>query len=37
VAFLAGGWPPLALIGLATVVIGRAEAGLKPGLVVPRC
>ena len=34
-AFLAGGWPPLALIALATVVVGRREAGLTPKLIVP--
>lgn len=34
-AFLAGGWPPLALIVLATVVIGRREAGLSARLLVP--
>ena len=34
-AFLAGGWPPLALIGLVTIVIGRQEAGLKAKLIVP--
>jgi hypothetical protein len=34
-AFLAGGWPPLAVIGLATVVVGRPRAGLTPRLIVP--
>ncbi|MDR3636174.1 MAG: hypothetical protein P4L84_20400 [Isosphaeraceae bacterium] len=34
-AFLAGGWPPVALILLATVVIGRHEARLTPRLLVP--
>jgi hypothetical protein len=36
-AFLAGGWPPLAVIALATVVIGRREAGLSARLIVPPC
>jgi hypothetical protein len=34
-AFLSGGWPPLALIALATVVIGRREASLSWKLVIP--
>ena len=34
-AFLSGGWPPLALIGLATIVLGRRGAGLSAGLLVP--
>ncbi len=34
-AFLAGGWPPLAVIALATVVIGRRNSGLTAKLVVP--
>ncbi|SIO59223.1 hypothetical protein SAMN05444166_5969 [Singulisphaera sp. GP187] len=34
-AFLCGGWPPLALIGLATIVLGRRETGLSVGLLVP--
>jgi hypothetical protein len=34
-AFLAGGWPPLALIAMATVVIGRPESGLSAGLILP--
>ena len=34
-AFLAGGWPPVALILLAMVVIGRREAGLSARLLVP--
>jgi hypothetical protein len=36
-AFLAGGWPPVALLALVTVVIGRREAGLKARLLVPPC
>jgi hypothetical protein len=34
-AFLGGGWPPVALIVLATIVIGRREAGLSARLLVP--
>jgi hypothetical protein len=34
-AFLAGGWPPLALIALTTIVIGRREAMLTPSLWGP--
>ena len=34
-AFLAGGWPPLAIIGLPIVVIGRPGRSLSAGLVVP--
>jgi hypothetical protein len=34
-AFLAGGWPPLALIALATLVIGRPESGLSVKLILP--
>jgi hypothetical protein len=34
-AFLAGGWPPLAVIALATVVIGRREARLSAALLGP--
>ncbi|WP_406695236.1 hypothetical protein V5E97_29795 [Singulisphaera sp. Ch08] len=34
-AFLSGGWPPLALIGLATIVLGRRGTGLSVGLLVP--
>jgi hypothetical protein len=34
-AFLAGGWPPLALIALVSIVIGRREARLSPGLIIP--
>jgi hypothetical protein len=35
VAFLGGGWPPLAILALATVVIGRPGSGLSAKLVVP--
>lgn len=34
-AFLSGGWPPLALIGLATIVLGRRGTGFSTGLIVP--
>ncbi|MBX6314874.1 MAG: hypothetical protein IRY99_18435, partial [Isosphaeraceae bacterium] len=34
-ALLAGGWPPLALIALPIVVLGRAGRGLAKGLVLP--
>jgi hypothetical protein len=34
-AFLGGGWPPLAIIALATVVIGRRGASLSLQLVLP--
>jgi len=34
-AFAAGGWPPLALIALTTIVIGRRESKLGAGLLVP--
>ncbi len=34
-AFLAGGWPPLALIGLAILVVGRTTARFSFRLVVP--
>jgi hypothetical protein len=34
-AFLAGGWPPLALIALAGVVVGRRETWLSARLLVP--
>jgi hypothetical protein len=33
-AFLAAGWPPLALIGLTIVVIGRQGKGVSVGLVL---
>jgi hypothetical protein len=35
VAFLSGGWPPLVVIGLAIIVIGRRSAGFSPKLFVP--
>ena len=34
-AFLAGGWPPLAVLALATVVIGRPGASLTARLAIP--
>ena len=34
-AFLAGGWPPLVVIGLAIIVIGRTTAKFSLGLVLP--
>jgi hypothetical protein len=34
-AFLAGGWPPLAVIALATIVLGRHGAGLSARLLLP--
>lgn len=34
-AVLAGGWPPLAMVALATIVIGRREAALSWRLVLP--
>lgn len=34
-AFLCGGWPPVALVALATLVIGRLGAGLSWQLLVP--
>jgi hypothetical protein len=34
-AFLAGGWPPLALVALATIVIGRTEERLSRRLLGP--
>ena len=34
-AFLAGGWPPLAIIGLPIVVLGRPGRTLSASLVVP--
>ncbi len=35
-AFLAGGWPPLVMIGLAAIVIGRADArfSIRPYLAI---
>ena len=35
IAFLTGGWPPVVLIFLAVIVIGRREAGFSVRLVVP--
>ncbi len=35
-AFLAGGWPPLLLIGLVILVIGRAGSTFSLSLVLPR-
>lgn len=34
-AFLAGGWPPLALVVMAVVVLGRSEASLSWRLLAP--
>src|SRR5262249_46255974 len=34
-AFLAGGWPPLVVIGLAIIVIGRTRSGFSVPLLVP--
>ena len=34
-AFLAGGWPPVAIVALSTVVIGRREASLSWRLLLP--
>ena len=34
-AILAGGWPPVAMVLLPTIVIGRRGAGLSVGLVAP--
>jgi hypothetical protein len=34
-AFLAGGWPPLLVIGLALIVIGRPGAGFSLALLLP--
>jgi len=34
-AFLSGGWPPVVLIFLAVIVIGRREAGFSARLVIP--
>jgi hypothetical protein len=35
VAFLAGGWPPLVVIALAVIVIGKSTSRFTLGLVVP--
>jgi hypothetical protein len=34
-AFLAGGWPPLAMIALATILLGRSGASFSIRLIVP--
>jgi hypothetical protein len=34
-AFLAGGWPPLALIGLAIVVLGRSGTSISFKMILP--
>ncbi len=34
-AFLAGGWPPLALIGLAIVVLGRSGTSISFKMIIP--
>jgi hypothetical protein len=34
-AFLAGGWPPVLVILLAVLVMGRREAGFSPRLLLP--
>lgn len=34
-AFLTAGWPPVTLVVMATIVIGRRESGLTAGLLVP--
>lgn len=34
-AFLAGGWPPLAVLGLATVVLGRSGMAWKWSMTLP--
>jgi hypothetical protein len=34
-AFLLGGWPPLILIFLTVIVIGRRDAGFSVGLILP--
>ncbi len=34
-AFLGGGWPPLIVIGLAIIVIGRRGSGFSPRLILP--
>lgn len=35
IAFLAAGWPPLAIVALAILVLGRRGAGLTASLMVP--
>jgi len=34
-AFLAGGWPPLAILGVATIVLGREEARFSWRMALP--
>jgi hypothetical protein len=34
-AFLAAGWPPLLVIALAVIVIGKRDVGFSSGLVLP--
>ena len=34
-AFLAGGWPPLALIGVASILLGRKEASPNLKMIAP--
>jgi hypothetical protein len=34
-AFLAGGWPPLAMIGLATILLGRSGATFSIKMAIP--
>jgi hypothetical protein len=34
-AFLAGGWPPIAMIGLAVLVLGRSGSSLSYKLILP--
>jgi hypothetical protein len=34
-AFLVGGWPPLALIGLTMIVVGWPGSRFSPGFVIP--
>ena len=35
VAFLCGGWPPVAVVALATIILGRSSARLSWRLLVP--
>ena len=35
IAFLAGGWPPLLVIGLAVLVLGRRDADFSARLIAP--
>jgi hypothetical protein len=34
-AFLSGGWPPLAVIGLTMIVLGRSSAGISIRILIP--